>query len=110
AMEDFYNDENDQLIINSIFKVIKAEAPVQVDSVIKRITESWQMTKSGRKAVERIKKLMFRLEDHININENFVYMKDNKKIQLRVPGDERNIEEITIEELAAGITFTLQES
>jgi len=58
ASDAFYERSADTLIQSSIVSILKLEAPITADILVKRISESWGFGRSGNRIRERIVKLI----------------------------------------------------
>lgn len=108
---EFYHPSNDSIIANTIYKIVMHQSPVHISSVIKNITTAWSMNKVGAKSQNRVRTIINSFSDHIRLDNNEFLWNTEMKIPLvRIPGELREADEISIEEFAEAALYCLTNS
>ena len=101
-----------QNFIGFIKAILKTEAPLSEDLLLKRITWYFGRNKVTSIVKNNFEEKMIHCEQHGIIRKNhFLYLKDQNEFQCHKPGDlERTIDQIAPEELAAGMYEILKQN
>ncbi len=92
---------------SGIREILEIEAPISEDYLLKRIVKLFGREKVTKAVVGEFNKMMFRCENMGIIRRNgFLYLQGSREIKFRIPGDRRDIKQISTEELADGF-YTL---
>ncbi len=110
---DVYSLRNSHLYGNQLFvkSIMEIEAPVSEEYLLKRICYIY-----GREKVTSVVRQQFTMDmrgcdrNGIIRRNGFLYLADQNKFMLRVPGDKRDIKYIAPEELAAGLHVLLKQN
>ena len=87
-----------------ILEILKSEAPLSEEYLLKRIIYYFGRTKVTQAAVRDYERKIYGCRGKGIIRRNgFLYLMDMDEIKLRVPGDKRDIKYISPEELADGL-------
>jgi len=107
--EEFIQVENTFRISQTIYRIVKAESPVLMSSVTKRVMAAWKINKATPKIQKRFKEIFANSEDHFRLDKNeFLWDSGMTEVEVRVPGDFRAIEEIAPEEYEKTLIWLLQ--
>ncbi len=89
---------------NGIRKILEKEAPLAEEYLLKRIIKLFGREKISKTVIRDFNSKMYLCERRGIIRRNgFLYLKEENKYKLRVPGVKRKIGMISTEEIAAGL-------
>ena len=109
AMAVYY--ENDQKLLPAIHEILLTEAPLSVESLLKRIVSVYGREKVSKSVTEFFHHSMLKSEAYgIIFRDGFLYLKGQNTFPLRVPGDKREIKNIALEELASGLKMIIEQN
>lgn len=91
----------------AVREILEIEAPLSEEYLLKRIVKFFDREKVTKVVIDKFNRLMYGYDElGIVRRDGFLYLKDIGDIKLRVPGIQREIKYIAIEELADGF-YTL---
>lgn len=99
--------------LGKILEILKNEAPVSEEWLLKRICSLYGREKATSFVEEEFGKDMVHSADYGFVRKNgFIYVKDNRRFILRVPSEtfRRDLKYICSEELAAGMLFLIKKN
>lgn len=109
AMAVYY--ENDKKLLPAIHEILLTEAPLSVESLLKRIVSVYGREKVSKSVTEFFYHSMLKSEAYgIVFRDGFLYLKGQNTFPLRVPGDKREIKNIALEELASGLKMIIEQN
>ena len=95
----------------AILAILQTEAPLSEEYLLKRIVPFFHREKVTSVVLEEYNRLMHGCERMgIVRKEGFLFLRGMDHIELRVPGDRRDIKYIPIEELAAGMQIMIEQN
>lgn len=101
--------DNNYVLKDAIIEILKIEAPLSEEYLLKRFLWYFRKERVSKSLKDLFKSRMSHYENVGVIRDNgFLYLNDKNDIQLRVPGDKRDIKYIAIEELADGLYALIQ--
>ena len=88
----------------AIRKILETEAPLSEEYLLKRISGYFQREKVTSVVTRQFNGLMYSCRDYgIVRRDGFLYLQGKSEISLRIPGNKREIKNISLEELADGL-------
>ena len=110
--ERFY-DAPDELIVDTLRRVVACEAPVHLLEAARRVAAHWQMNRVGNRIRERVQNAARRLAQQgaISIVEDFLWHKDQQHAPVRsraLPDYEFEVEQICPAEFVAAALMALR--
>lgn len=101
----------DDTLLVILDAVLKKESPLSEDWFLQRIAPLYGRQKATKVVKEHFDKAMRGAARHgISRHDGFIYLDAQTEVSFRIPGDKRSIEQISLEELSAGMKAFVQQN
>ena len=115
GVEEFCQTQNTRLILFQMEQVMKQEAPLSKNLMLRRLLNAWGITRSGARLERRFSELLPLLNPLYTESGGNVFLWDKNRppqdyVTFRTPADEesrRNMEDIPAEEVAGAVKYVL---
>ena len=96
---------------DAVKEIMQTEAPLSEEYLLKRIVCLFDREKVTKAVVDAFRKKMYLCEQKgIIRRDGFLYLEGNNTFTLRVPGVQRDVKYIAVEELAAGFLVLIKQN